>query len=273
MIRRSPADQKNPAIGDWSKWGQDKSNLEFFEEALEVMTQKCGLGTSGEMIICLVGSRDIPGIHLRRAQSVLRWDRKPSLWSHALIIDASARGKKKIGNLPIYEIPLFPRNGQFPSPAENGLVKSTLKLYNDAEIDPNVAMLVVGANATDKVGDLDEGCLKKLRERAKNPNFDRLRFDFWDSLCAWNKYIWSEGEDTNPLKAGVPISSAAYIEMIFEAIGLDLVPGASERHSAPEHIWSTALWWLQNCTKKYNHNMAHAISGCFLIRDAGCSSL
>ena len=62
--------------------------------------------------------------------------------------------------------------------------------------------------------------------------------------------------------------SSSYIEYVYEAIGLDLTPGASSRNSAPEHIWNAALWW-HDAFKSQNR----PIFGMCVLRDRGCSML
>ena len=60
--------------------------------------------------------------------------------------------------------------------------------------------------------------------------------------------------------------------MVFEAIGLDLVPSASERNSAPEHIWNAAKWWHQQSHIDHDDiESAYEMTGCYAIRDNGCS--
>ncbi|MEK7203904.1 MAG: hypothetical protein AAB254_00195, partial [candidate division NC10 bacterium] len=79
-------------------------------------------------------------------------------------------------------------------------------------------------------------------------------------------YLWSQGARPNPLREGVQIFSAAYVEMAFEAINLDLTPGASERNSAPEHIWNAAAWWHEAFARE-----GHPIGGYYVLRDKGGS--
>ena len=61
---------------------------------------------------------------LRRAQSILRWDRRPSLWSHAFLC---------VGGGAIREVALHSRAGHFPEPADNAITAATLEHYGNAE--------------------------------------------------------------------------------------------------------------------------------------------
>jgi hypothetical protein len=67
-MRRSIAEQANSSVDNLSDWGQERSNLEFFAKALRALRRRGA--SAGEFVIGLVGSRDLPGISLRRAQAV-----------------------------------------------------------------------------------------------------------------------------------------------------------------------------------------------------------
>lgn len=280
-MRRSRATRRNTKVGNWTKWAGRKNNLEYFRQALQTMTTEFGVGNQGWMTIGLVGSRDLPGVALRQAQSVLRWDRRPSYWSHAFLLAEPWDGTSNVAQLPILEVPIHARTGEFPKPERNGLCEEgTLGLYKDRELDANVALLTVcQVRDTDtppeaeasRFKPLAEADVQKVAERARHPNSDRLRYDLWESLCAWQRYLWSDGEARNPLRTGVPVCASAYVEMAFEAIGLDLVPGASERNSAPEHIWNAALWWHQREAYAQPEPGTYVMMGCCALRDPGCS--
>lgn len=279
-MRKSIAGKDNAQLGNWSDWviKNDKSNVEFFEEALKVMTNEFGVGNDGVMAIGLIGSRDIPGITMRRAQAILRWDRRPSFWSHAFLI---TKPRSRIRTTPILEVPLHLRDDDFPEPGNNGLNKNAkLSTYNKSDLDANVALLTVTKRVKQngKVAheNLDAEHLKAVQEAADDPNRDRLRYDLWESLSAWKQYLWSDGAGDNPLRHGVPVPASAYVEMAYEAMGLDLVPGASERNSAPEHIWNAARWWHQEAAKKKEEggeDVPFVMVGCYAIRDAGASMM
>ena len=169
------------------------------------------------------------------------------------------RARTSLGNLKILEIPLFPRNGQFPKPEQNGVNEGTLGQYEDKTTDANVGLFAVTVSEEE---------IKKLVKRAKAWNADRVRYNFWDMLGAWQGYLWSQGAKTNPLRDGIPIAASSYIEFIFEGLGLGVTPGASSRNSAPEHLWNAACWW-HKAFKEDNRK----ISGMFVARDPGCAML
>lgn len=280
-MRRSLAKRPNTQLGNWTDWiaTKRKTNLDFFATAIRTMA-KYHIGNRGKMTIGLVGSRDLPGVTLRRSQSILRWDRRPSLWSHAFLIGEAWDGKQAIGDLPILEVPLFARTLTFPLPERNGVMSnSTLGLYADGLVDANVALLAVCRREFESgcrcgLKHLTDAEAKTVEGRAGDYNYDRMRYNFWENLSAWQRYLWSDGEGENPLRAGVPVCAASFIEMAFESIGLDIVPAISEQNSAPEHIWNAARWWHQDSHLDEDDAASRfEMQGCFALRDPGCSML
>jgi hypothetical protein len=258
-MRHSRSATKNPQVEDWTSSYLDKGNLEFFGAALDAFKKK-NVGNEGLMVIGLLGQRDIPGHSLRLAQSVLRWDIRPSLWSHVFLIgDRVGAQAEAVGKAPIWEVTLHPRDGTFYKPEENGVGEIELRYYQNPKVDSNAALLAIKM--------IDEEA-QRVRKRAQDHNADRIRYNFWESLGVWQGYLWAHGARPNPLREDVPIFSSAYVEMAFEAINLDLTPGASERNSAPEHIWNAAVWWHEAFVRE-----GHPISGYYVLRDKGCSML
>lgn len=258
-MRHSRSTTKNNNLIDWTNSHKDQDNLKFFGDALTALA-KNKLGNGGLMAIGLLGQRDLPGYTLRTAQSVLRWDARPSLWSHVFLITKQVGSRAgDLGKTPVWEVTLHPRDGEFPKPEENGVGEVDLSRYQDPKVDANVALLVV------KMSNEDAG---KVRRRAADHNVDRIRYNLWETLGIWQGYLWSQGSRPNPLREGVPIFSSSYVEMAYEAINLDMTPGASERNSAPEHIWNAAVWWHESFASQ-----GHPISGYYVLRDKGCSLL
>lgn len=273
-MRRSLHGQSNTQVNNLSKDFKSKDNLKFVQFVLEEMESRYHVGNRGQMLIGLVGSTDHFSVMVRRAQSALRWDRLPSYWSHVFLIASPWDGSSKLDKLPILEIPLFPRgtNGRY-SPNDNGLVRtSTLKTYADEAFDANLALLTVLPRGESGRRALTDEEVKRVSDRANTPNFDRQRFDFWESLCAWQRYIWSEGEGRNPFREGIPFPAASFVEMAYEALPVDLVPGASERNSAPEHLWNSARYWYQGGEDKVIADSAPIVmTGAYVVRDQGAS--
>jgi hypothetical protein len=255
MIRHSGSNSKNERVQDWTENYEHKDNLEFFAAAIDQLTQE-DAAHGGLMTIGLLGQRDLPGVTLRHAQSVLRWDLRPSLWSHAFLVARRLSEVAEIGELPIREVSIYSRTGTFPEPADNAVSDATLRVYADPQVDANVALLAVATSEEE---------VKNVADRAiSNPNLDRLRYDFWETLGIWASYLWSGGLRPNPLREGFPMFSSAFVEYCYEGVPLDLSPAASERNSAPEHLWNGALWWDDAFTE-----FGHPISGYCCLRDKG----
>jgi hypothetical protein len=227
---------------DWTDRYRDSDNTQFFADAVADLSEDDGLGLIG-----LVGSSDLPGVALRRAQSILRWDRRPSLWSHAFLL--TGRGELR-------EVALYSRAGHFPEPADNAITPATLAHYAG---DPNIALLAVK---------MDEDEAKRVTARAtETPNLERLRYDLFETLGFWQAFLWTRGTP-NPLEQGVPNHSSAMVEYCFEEIQLDLTPGANDRNSAPEHLWNGARWWSEAFGE-----FDRPISGRYVVRDRHCAVL
>jgi hypothetical protein len=239
VLRHSNSDVQNPDVKDVTDDYRDEDNTRFFADTI-------GEFGGPRALIGRVGSCDLPGVALRRAQSILRWDRRPSLWSHAfLVVDDGIR-----------EVTVHSRAGHFPEPADNAITRATLEHYAS---DPNVALLRVS---------MTEAEAEAVAERATTqPNLERLRYDLFETLGFWQAYLWTRGT-ANPLEQGIPMAASALIEYCFEAIQLDLTPGANDRNSAPEHLWNGARWW----TEAFDE-FGRKISGRAVIRDRHCKVL
>jgi len=237
VLRYSPS-ELNAEVKDWTETYSHTTNASFFKDAI------ADLG-GDTALIGLVGSSDLPGVTLRRAQSVLRWDRRPSLWSHAFLLT---------GGEDIREVTVHSRAGHFPEPNDNAITSATLAHYDH---DPNVALLQV--RMTPEEADA-------VAARATtSPNLERLRYDLFETLGFWQAYLWTRGTP-NPLEQGVPLHSSALIEYCFEEIQLDLTPGANDRNSAPEHLWVGARWWSDAFGE-----FDRPITGRFVLRDIHCA--
>lgn len=245
MLRHSQSDTTNADVHDWTERFGDAGNDAFFAAAIEELPERDGRGLIG-----LVGSRDLPGVAVRRAQSILRWDRRPSLWSHAFLLTGSGE---------LREVALHSRAGHFPEPANNAITPATLEHYADARTDANVALLSVKMD--------DEEADRVVARAVAQPNLERLRYDLFETLGFWYAFLWTRGTP-NPLEQGVPHHASALVEYCFEAIGVDLTPGASDRNSAPEHLWNGARWWSEELSE-----FDRPIQGRYVLRDRGCSVL
>jgi len=240
VLRHSQSDEPNPDLTDVTDAYQDQDNRAFFTDTIQA------LGGDATALIGLAGNGDLPGVALRRAQSILRWDRRPSLWSHAFLIVSDG----------IREVTVHSRAGHFPDPGNNAITPATLDHYAN---DPNIALL--------KVETTPEEAAEIADRATTHPNRERLRYDLFEALGFWQAYLWTRGT-ANPLETGIPMASSALIEYCFEAIQLDLTPGANDRNSAPEQLWTSARWW-NAALQEFGRPM----SGRAVIRDPHCEVL
>jgi len=197
--------------------------------------------------VLLLGGTGPVDFRLRVAQSHLRDDLTPSHWSHvALLGDVDA---KRPGATPLYEISLLPAAGFGFPPPDNGVQKSTLERYADAEAWPNIAILYLPA-AVEK---------RKLMEALERFKKGRVVLDAVQLVLAWLAYVWGVGRAANPLLDGMGIPSSAMLEIVTGAEHFDLTPGLESRASCPEAIWQSARWWHDY----HEQNREGAIVGAF----------
>lgn len=197
--------------------------------------------------IVLIGGRSSRSLAIRRAQAQLRFDRRPSRWSHAALI---VRFDDKPGESVGLEATLDPEDCTKQVPERNGVTPFSLSRYFDEQKYPNIALIVVGFEA--RSAGKGESSVPAPSERrraalaaALQPNRNRERYPFWDGLAVWSRYATSPHCNPNPLLEGVPLPSAALCEYAYEAAGLDLTPGATGNNNCPEVLYATAKHWAQ----------------------------
>lgn len=192
--------------------------------------------TEEQCYLLLVGGDGRLARRLRHAQSRLRHDLLPSLWSHVLFIDGTditCRSK-------IYEISLEPKQGFGFAPAFNAIQYTDLASYaaidsqpNDLEHQayPNIALLRIPVS---------HASLKGVIEEMKT---QRLIIDFTAYIVQWLSWGWGIAENNNPLLNGVGIPSSILLQVACSRLNFDLSPGVDSQISSPELIWQSVLWW------------------------------
>jgi hypothetical protein len=277
VIRHS-GHHANEAVDDLTGEFRDADNIAFLDAALDLVESRVGNEARGAIV--LLGQRDLPGIALRRAQGMLRWDRRPSLWSHAMIL---TQGRDETGGdvaaLRCREVTLHSRRGIFPDPEFNAVTDVTLGDYASPVVDANVAVIGIRMSAEQNQAVLDRTLPRMQKDDPHTGvNLDRARYDLWELLGLWQSYLWTRGTP-NPLEQGVPMFNAAFVAYCYEAIGLDVTPGASERHAAPEHIWNGARWWrdeyrwVEGAGRSPAPHEESPVTGCYCVRDVHCGVL
>jgi hypothetical protein len=198
----------------------------------------------GVVAIGLLGQYGQLGYALRRAQEVIRIDRSPSYWSHAFLfldpISKDASRNRDPATAPrVLEATLHP--GQTPGELfafRNGVNVRRFSDYARASFAadappaaPNIAVLSFGLTPEER---------KAIRDRATRPEADLLSYDLPHLIGTWFHFALSLGKRSNPLVEGIGMPSASFLQLAYDAAGIDLSPGSSDRNSAPEHLWQAA---------------------------------
>jgi hypothetical protein len=176
----------------------------------------------------LVGGSDLGSVSVRQAQSVLRFDRRPSYFSHAFIF--TGRGGT------VWECPLVGANPAHPD--NNGVRKADADDYADPRPYPNRAHISFKFKSR-------KGRRMEVLRRARNPNASVERIDLWSLVTDWQPYVFDPQRYSNPLLEGLSHPAALFVHWALEAGGIDVSLGASEPLYTPEHIWAAANWWSE----------------------------
>ena len=96
---------------------------------------------------------------------------------------------------------------------------------------PNAAIISIGLTADER---------KQVLERALHPEVDQLGYDLPRLLSTWYGFINNRAGFPNPLVQGNGMPGAAYLQLAYDAAGVDLAPGSVERNVSNEHIWQAA---------------------------------
>lgn len=220
---------------------ESASNRAFFE----AVAREVGIAALHGAIL-LVGARDPRAIVLRRAQAALRFDQRPSYWSHAALI---VRWDEDPARTKGVEITLDPRRAHEQVPERNGVTAFALQRYFDERRYPNVGLLVIGFEDSEPEPGVERTLPTAAERRAAalaaalSPLRGRDRYPLWDLLGAWARHSYLPFTAPNPLLEGQPMPSAALCEYAYEAAGLDLTPGAAGHNNCPEMLYATAKHW------------------------------
>lgn len=198
--------------------------------------------------ILLVGARDGRSLAVRRAQAALRFDKRPSRWSHAVLI---TRWRGTVLESEGLEVTLEPSPAVEQVPERNGVTPFRLARYADRDVFPNLAVGVLGfelAPAEEGVGSSVPAAWQRRRallEAAVSPNRQRERYPLWESLGVWARYSYAPYATPNPLQEGLPLPAASFVEYAYEAANVDLTPGASGNNNCPEVLYATMKHWSE----------------------------
>ena len=144
--------------------------------------------SDGSALIGLVGSCDLPGVAVRRAQSILRWDRRPSLWSHAfLLVGGGERSARSRCTRAPATSPSRPTTRSRRRRSRTTRARAWTRTSRCSAV------------RMERRG----GRRASSSARPSNPNLERLRYDLFETLGFWQAFLWTRGTP-NPLEQGVP---------------------------------------------------------------------
>jgi hypothetical protein len=246
-VRYLPGAAPNPNIHDLSEEFRRKDNASFLAyvagQIQKVAPNPAGLSASSVAAIGLIGEYGLLGYGVRRAQEIIRLDRGPSYWSHAFLfvgeIDSDAATVRSARKAPwILESTLEPSANLNSWMLRDGVGPRRVSDYSFADFDlavqhcvPNMAVIAFGLRDDER---------DAILKRAHDPAADRLHYDVPGLLGTWFAYLSNTASAPNPLSTGAAIYCSAYVQMAYDAAGIDLAPGAHQRNTSPEHIWQSA---------------------------------
>jgi len=283
-IRYLAAGAPSGHFTDLSSEFKARDNAAFLAEVARQMKKLAGtkagpmktrFDVGGIATIGLIGSYGLLGYGIRRAQELIRVDRTPSYWSHAFLIaselSTDENANRGSDSAWIWESTLEP-SAIFGSHADrNGVGPRRIGDYANAEFRlfdahcvPNMAVIAIALSDKERAAILD---------RADDPDVDQLRYDISGLLGTWYAFLTSRTGQPNPLGAGNGIYCSAYVQLAYDAAGIDLAPGAHQRNTAPEHIWQTAKRLSQMVTvldAKAGRTKPRGVATWYCVRDPAC---
>jgi len=188
--------------------------------------------TTNTIYVGLVGGSDPASMAVRRAQSFLRFDRRPSYFSEIFLFSGS--GSDILECKVVDADPKVPEGG--------GISTSKASHYHNAKAYPNSAL--IGFQFRDSNGGTSpsERVLKVLKA-ANDQKAIRERYDLWQMLAIWQPYLFEPDRTPNPLSGGAPHPGAAFVRWALGAAEIEAAPGALDEFDAPEHFWAAANYW------------------------------
>jgi len=255
--RIDPARTANKNLHDWTDRFFEKDNAEFLAEVARSLKDQTEpkaaakgpkqyvIDAGGVAAIGLIGEYGLTGQTLRRAQEFIRADRSPCYWSHAFLISTPLSAHPAVNRNPrksawIWESSLEPA-AQFTAFMErNGVSARRISDYAEGGFDaceghsvPNIGIIAFGLTKEER---------EAILARADDPHVDQLHYDLLGLLGNWYGYITDTATKPNPLASGQALFSSAYLQLAYDAAGIDLALGAHQRNVAPEHIWQASKW-------------------------------
>ena len=184
-------------------------------------------------IVLLAGGSDFASCTVRSQQALMRFDRRPSDYSHAaLICDFRLETPEQSWGLELDALHV-PASRQVPEHA--GVTEFRLAEYFDSQAFPNLALIHIPLPTRAQVD--------AVITAARTPNRDLTRFPLWRWLAAWRAFVTAPETMPHPLQNRIPHPGAAFVAMAYEAAEITLIPGATDVQHCPELLWANAKHW------------------------------
>lgn len=275
--------ERNQDVIDVTEEFRRKDNAAFFAHVAEQLAERAKANLPGGLrfdaggvgAIGLMGEYGLIGYAIRRAQELIRVDRGPSYWSHTFLVYSALSNDATVNRSRtkspwIWESTLEPASPFNKFIERNGVGARRLADYNRAQFGlfsehsvPNIGVIAIA---------LTDGEREAIVDRADDPDVDQLRYDLSGLLGTWYAYITDQADKRNPLGAGHAVYCSAYVQLAYDAAGIDLAPGAHQRNTSPEHIWQAAkvLQSAFRATDERGEQLPRPIAGWYCVRDDAC---
>jgi hypothetical protein len=249
-IRYDPDAQKNVDLVDVTDVIGRGDNAAFLghvaQELLDLSRGPEGgwFEAGGAACIGLIGQYGLAGSAIRHAQSIIRIDRSPSNWSHCFLFRGDLtpdpvllRGRRSPWLWESTFDPVSPFN-HFIERVGVGARRVADYAYARFQLFqpqcvPNFAVIAIGLTPDER---------RAVLKRASDPNVDQLTYDLGGLLGTWYSYVTDTATRPNPLASGHSLYCSAYVQLAYDAAGIDLAPGAQLRNTSPEHLWQMAKY-------------------------------
>lgn len=215
---------------------EGEDNLEWAERAFVELSLRVENSAAVTWLL-LVGGADTVHVRLRFAQSPIRRGRTPGHFSHVAIVDGTELAQRQssaeaIGaSTGLFEVSLDPGEALGYPPETNGVRATRLERYRDPASFPNIALLYVPAPWPE--------VRRAIREFKRQPDVVNEA----ELITAWLSYVWGVKDLSNPLRHGLGIPSAVFVESVIASVWRDLTPGLASSATSPEAIWQGVRWW------------------------------
>jgi hypothetical protein len=183
--------------------------------------------------ILLVGAADFASWTVRVQQAVMRFDRRPSDYSHAALLCAwdLAQPERSWG----LELDAVRVAASAQRPEHGGVTPFRISDYLDDDAFPNLAVI--------DVPPVERGSHRAIVEAARRPMRDAVRFPLLRWLAAWRAFVTAPEAMSHPLLNRIPHPGAGFVAMAYEAAEVTLIPGAVDMQHCPELLWANAKHW------------------------------